>query len=185
MLEIKSLTRRISTLAVAALAFGLGSCAGIEQPSSLPAAPIEIRNAKMPLPGVLTGGQPTEEQFAEAAEAGYRTIINLRTRGEDGTWDEASKAEELGVDYIAIPVAGVNGLTMENARRVFEVLDDAERHPIMLHCGSGNRVGALFALKAFHVDGKDAETALEIGRGAGLTKLEETVRELLEDAPDG
>ncbi len=187
MFKIESTTVRTSTLTVVALTLWLGSChAGVEKPRSRPAAaPIDIRNAKMPLPGVLTGGQPTEEQFALAAEAGYRTIVNLRTEGEDGTWDEASKAADLGMDYISIPVAGAAGLTAQNARRVFEVLDDAGKHPVMLHCGSGNRVGGLFALKAFHIDGKDVETALEIGRGAGMTRLEEAVRKLLEEAPDG
>jgi hypothetical protein len=34
-------------------------------------------------------------------------------------------------------------------------------------------------MKAFHLDGEDAETALEIGRAAGLTRLEPAVVERL------
>ena len=49
----------------------------------------------------------------------------------------------------------------------------------MVHCASGNRVGALFALKAFHLEDADVESALASGREAGLTKLEETIRERL------
>ena len=50
---------------------------------------------------------------------------------------------------------------------------------MLLHCGSGNRVGALLALKAFWLDGGSAEEALEVGLAGGVTRLEPTVRELL------
>ena len=48
-----------------------------------------------------------------------------------------------------------------------------------MHCASGNRVGGLFALKAFYVDGKTPEEALEIGRSAGMTRTEAVVRQEL------
>lgn len=192
MLEIDG-SRNSFVLAALLLAAGSGACrsepearspAPADDPPAAEAAPpparVEIRNARSPIPGVLTGGQPTEEQIEQAAQAGYRTVVNLRTPGEEGSWDEAPKVEELGMRYVSIPVAGADGINPDNARRLFDVLGDEDNHPVMVHCGSGNRVGALFALDAFHVDGKDAEAAIEIGREAGLTRLEETVRELLE-----
>ena len=45
--------------------------------------------------------------------------------------------------------------------------------------GSGNRVGALFALKAQYVDGKSTEDALSEGRAHGLKAMEPAVRQLL------
>lgn len=141
---------------------------------------IEILNAKTPQPGVLTGGQPTPEQFEEAAQAGYRTVVNLRTEGEKGSWDEAAKAAELGLRYVAIPVAGAEGISAENAEALAEVLKDPENLPAMVHCGSGNRVGAVFALMAFHVEDEDAQSALERGLEAGLTSLEPLVRQKLD-----
>lgn len=140
---------------------------------------IAIRNAKTPAEGILAGGQPTVEQFEQAARAGYRTVVNLRAPGEQGSWDEAAKAAELGVRYVAIPIAGPDGLTADNARKLAEVVDDPEALPAMVHCASGNRVGALFALKAHHVDGESADSALAIGREAGLTSLEDAVKERL------
>lgn len=142
-------------------------------------AALDIPNAKTPADGILTGGQPTVEQFEQAAQAGYRTVVNLRSLGEQGSWDEAAKAAELGLRYVAIPIAGTDGLTAENARKLAEIVDDPEARPAMVHCASGNRVGGLFALKALHVDGESAESALAIGRQAGLTRLEAAVKELL------
>lgn len=154
------------------------------QPATEPAAPaapeVQIRNARTPREGLLTGGQPTEEQLAELADAGYRTLVNLRTPGENEISDrEAELAETLGLRYVQLPVAGAEGLTEDNARELSKLLGDESAYPMVVHCGSGNRVGALFALEAFHVHGENPETALRIGKEAGLTRLEPVVREKL------
>ena len=140
---------------------------------------VAILNAKTPLPGVLSGGQITPEQLDELAQAGYRTVVNLRTEGEEGDWDATAQAADLGLDYRRFPISGADGLTSENASVLDDLLADESLRPMVIHCGSGNRVGALFALRAFHVEGAEAEAALEAGRQAGLTRLEERVAPLL------
>ncbi len=139
----------------------------------------DIPNARMLSEGLLTGGQPSIEQLEAAARDGYHTVVNLRPPGEQNDWDEASKAAALGLRYITIPIAEVGDLTAESAGMLAGIIGDPANKPIMVHCASGNRVGALFALKAFHLDGESAERALAIGREAGLTRLEEAVKELL------
>ncbi|HET7370903.1 MAG TPA: protein tyrosine phosphatase family protein [Gammaproteobacteria bacterium] len=144
------------------------------------AARIEIPNARAPFDGVLTGGQPTPAQLGAAQGAGYRTVVNLRPDTEMTDWNEADRARALGLNYVSIPVAGADGLTEDNARALAEVVDDPDSRPLIVHCASGNRVGALFALKAAWVDGEDPDRALDIGRQAGLTGLEDHVRARLE-----
>jgi len=51
--------------------------------------------------------------------------------------------------------------------------------PVLVHCMSGNRVGALFALRAFWLQGMSAVEALAVGRRYGLTKLEPLVVQIL------
>lgn len=131
---------------------------------------------------ILAGGQPSSEQLEAIRDAGYRTILDLRTENEPGPGRE--EVEALGLEFYRLPIAGESGLSAENARRFATLLQEAEE-PLVVHCGSGNRVGALFALKAFYVDGLDAEAALEVGRRAGLTGLEESVRRHLEQASAG
>ena len=70
-------------------------------------------------------------------------------------------------------------MTEENARALAAALDQAEQ-PVLLHCGSGNRIGGLFALMAYYLDDKTAEEALAFGREAGLTRLEPVIRQKLE-----
>lgn len=140
-----------------------------------------LPNARQPMEGVVSGGQPTAEQLAAAAEAGFKTVINLRMPGEKGSDNEAEIVDDLGMTYVHLPIKGAEGMTEENARALDEALAAAER-PAILHCGSGNRVGGLLALRAHYVRGLEAEEALSVGRESGLTKLEPAVREHLESA---
>lgn len=143
-------------------------------------AKIDILNAKMPAPELLTCGQPLPVQLDAARKAGYRTVINLRPPGEFGGFDEAAAAAGLGFRYVNIPIASPADLTVENAQKLANVLDDLDAYPVLLHCGNSNRVGALMALKAGLLDGEDTDTALEIGRQSGLSGLAEAVRVRLE-----
>lgn len=146
-----------------------------------PAAEDLLPNGRRPAPELLTGGQPSPEQLEAIAAAGYRTIVDLRPEGEPGApADEAARAAALGLAYVRIPVAGAGELTEEKVRALDLALDAAEdAGPVVVHCATGNRVGALLALRAALLDGVPPDAALEMGLGAGLTKLEPVVREML------
>lgn len=137
-------------------------------------AAIAIPQAKVLDPQVLTGGQPTPEHLAAAKEKGVKTVVNLRSEGEkaDGYANEEAKLGELGVKYVHIPIDGKTGegLNEANAKKLAEVLGGEK--PMIIHCASGQRVGALYALKAFYVDKKAPDEALKIGRDNGLSKPE-------------
>jgi hypothetical protein len=49
----------------------------------------------------------------------------------------------------------------------------------VIACASGNRVGALLALREFWLEDAEPEAALALGKAAGLTRLEPSVRLLL------
>jgi protein tyrosine phosphatase (PTP) superfamily phosphohydrolase (DUF442 family) len=49
---------------------------------------------------------------------------------------------------------------------------------VLIHCSSGNRAGALLALRA-KLDGADNESALALGVAAGATRLQDTVKNKL------
>lgn len=142
---------------------------------------MNLPNARTVAEGLISAGQPSPEQLKIAADAGVKTIVNLCMPGECG-WDEAATVKGLGMRYVAIPVGGAQDVTEANAGRLHEVVKDAANYPMVIHCGSGNRVGALFAMKAFHEEGCDLEKAVEKGRLAGLTMLEPYVRQCLSKA---
>lgn len=139
---------------------------------------IDIPNAVMPFDDLLIGGQPTQEDLRRAAEEGYRTIVNLRPDEEWPAWYSRSFIEDdLDLRYYHIPVAGADDITEEKALELAAIVDDADAYPVLMHCSSGNRVGALFAARAYYLAGDDVEQALEVGRTSGLTELEEPLRE--------
>lgn len=141
---------------------------------------LDIPNACTPACGLCTGGRPRPEHLQEAARRGVRTVINLCPPAEAVDFDEATLVAGLGMHYVNIPVSGPADLTLKNAQALAAALAEAgPGHPVLLHCGSGNRVGALLALKARSIDLLPPVQALELGRRAGLAALEPVVRQLI------
>ncbi len=141
---------------------------------------LDIPNACTPGSGLCTGGRPRPEHLAAAAQRGVKVVVNLCPPAEAADYDEAAAVTALGMRYVNIPVAGPADLTLENAQRLAAALDGTgEGHTALLHCASGNRAGALLALKACYVDGKNPAEALAIGRAAGLRALDGFVAQLL------
>lgn len=129
--------------------------------------------AAQPLPGITTSGQPDESALAEIAGDGYVAVIDLRTPEEDRGLTERETVEDLGMSYISLPIDGPDGITYENAAALDAILRETGR-PVLIHCSSGNRTGALLALRQ-RLTGAGAEEALEIGVKGGMTSLRSTV----------
>ena len=151
------------------------------EPTARPSALLSIPGARIPVDGVLSGGQPSPEQIEAAAASGFGTVINLRVDQEPGFEWEAETVTGLGMRYVSIPVAGSKGLSLENVRRLDAALSEAAAAgPVLLHCASGNRIGAILALRAAWLHDVEAEAAIAHGLANGMTRLEPVVRELLE-----
>ena len=139
---------------------------------------LDVKNLNITSKTSMASGQPTQEQLAALADMGIKHVINLRPDSETD-WDEKSVVEGLNMEYHLIPVPGKPGITIENAKKLDELLQQLEGEPLLLHCSSSNRVGSLIALAEYHVRGADIETALAKGRDYGLTRLEPMIREKL------
>lgn len=140
---------------------------------------LRVLNAHEPVPGLITAGQLTPEQFAVLADAGYTNLISLRLPEESGTgWEEAFAAGR-NVSFSRVPVAGAGGLTRAAVEEIDRLLAEGDGAPTVLYCGSANRVGALLALRAHWLGGASPEEALAIGRAAGMTQLEPAVANIM------
>jgi len=131
-----------------------------------------------PVDGVTSAGQPDEAALKIFADSGYVAVIDLRTAEEERGIDEATAVEAAGMEYVSLPIAGATAVNFENATKLDEYLAGFDG-PVMIHCGVGNRVGALLALRQ-RLKGDDDETAIAYGKAGGLTRLEPRVREVLE-----
>ena len=134
-----------------------------------------------PRPDLYTAGQPSAQQLRQAAANGVTTVIDLSRPDEQRGYNEAAMAAQLGLRYVRLPIGGAADITEANARTLDRILKQ-DSGKTLLHCASGNRVGALLALARARVDGATTGPALQLGRDAGLTSLEPLVRAALEQA---
>lgn len=139
---------------------------------------LALPNQAEPSPDLLTSGQPSPEQLEAAAQAGVRTVVNLRP-SDELAWNEQAKVEHLGLRYVAIPFKRPVDVSKEAAEALRRVLVDESAYPVLVHCGSGMRAGALLGAKAFHCDGCDLDTAIATAKAAGLTQFEAELRQCL------
>jgi uncharacterized protein (TIGR01244 family) len=137
---------------------------------------VEI-GAVSPVNGITSAGQPDEAALEVFADVGYVAVIDIRGADEDRGIDEARLVEEMGMHYVPFPIESKADISFENARKL-DALIAGHDGPVLVHCGSANRVGALLALRE-SFKGADDEAALAHGREGGLTRLEDVVRERL------
>jgi uncharacterized protein (TIGR01244 family) len=116
-------------------------------------------------PGLAAAGQPTPEGLARLKEMGFKTVINLRTEKE-GAKDEEAVVKAAGLSYVSVPVTAET-LSPADADAVSKVLDDPAAGPVLLHCASANRVGAVWALIRLR-QGATLEEAENDGKAVGL-----------------
>lgn len=121
--------------------------------------------------GIFLGGQPSEKALKEAKDGGVRTIINLRHDQENTTFKEKQAVEELGMTYIHLPWSGADELTDEIFDKSRNALKNAEK-PILLHCKSANRVGAVWLPYRVIDNGLRFEEALAEAKAIGLQSTE-------------
>jgi len=63
-----------------------------------------IPNFRQPRPQLITGGQPEANAWKPLAEAGIKTVINLRPENELPGRNEAKEVKDANLTYINLPV---------------------------------------------------------------------------------
>lgn len=108
---------------------------------------------------VLAGALDLEA--LRGSTAGTIRVVDLRTAAE-GTADEASAAEALGLAYTNIPVSSA-AVDPAQVAALREVLDGANADDlVVIHCRTGNRAGLLWG-------------AMQLEAGVPLQQVQEDV----------
>lgn len=138
-----------------------------------------------PLPEIRTSGQPNLKQLEGLKALGLVGVVNLRPRDEaPGQNLTHIWAPQLDLQYWEIAVSSPADFTEQNAKTLWSLVSSAqaENRPTLIHCASGNRVGALLAIAAHKAGGMPVGEALSLGDRAGLSSLRPLVKEFLEQA---
>jgi len=115
-------------------------------------------------------GQPTAEGLAAAKAAGVTAVVNLRLAQETADFDERELAAELGLKY-ANPGFSAASLSDADFDRLRTFLVGAQK-PTLVHCSSGNRVGAVWLVHRVVDAGLNYGAALTEAREIGLRSPE-------------
>ena len=133
----------------------------------LPALSTSLANGHQPMPGIVTAGQPRADQIESIAAAGIGTVIDLRAPTEPRGFDEPAAVRAAGMTYHSIPVVA-GALTSAEFDQVRELLRAANESPVLFHCASANRVGALLMPYLVLDEHRSPDEALRIAHEVGL-----------------
>jgi protein tyrosine phosphatase (PTP) superfamily phosphohydrolase (DUF442 family) len=89
---------------------------------------------------LATSGQPTPEEFADIAQAGYQAIINLATsRSTNALANEGIIVTDLEIVYVQIPVIWDNP-KLQDIKTFFKIMHSFDGQKVWVHCAKNMRV---------------------------------------------
>lgn len=117
--------------------------------------------------GIFLASQPSPADFEQARKGGVKTVINIRHPEEIKEFDEAKVVADLGLAYHNPAWNGPEELTDAVFDELRGLLRTVEK-PILFHCSSANRVGAIWLAYRVLDDGLGVEDALVEAKTVGL-----------------
>jgi uncharacterized protein (TIGR01244 family) len=135
---------------------------------------------------ITTGRQPSETQIKRLPQEGFKTVINLRTAGEEdqplSPQEEGNLMKDQGLTYVNIPVSSQKGPKSEQVDR-FRTEVERLPGPIFVHCRRGKRSGAFSLMHEAVKEGLSGEEAFEKAKSLGyqcdVPKLKEFFKDYI------
>lgn len=155
---------RFLVIAVLVLAVAVSAAAQVKKQDMA-----GIRNYSRVDATVGCGGATDPSAMAGLKKEGYVSVINLRLPTEEGANIDAARAaaQSAGLKYIHLPF----NAAMPDTKVVSDFLGavaDKSNQPVFIHCGSANRVGAMWMIKRALQDGWTVERAQTEAEAIGL-----------------
>ncbi|HNO74013.1 MAG TPA: sulfur transferase domain-containing protein [Nitrosomonas mobilis] len=117
-------------------------------------------------PNIATSGALDSSAIQELVKHGFRTVIDVRAE-QKSTDSERLAIKKTDMEYFNIPVTR-EGIDESQLAAFKEVLAQATS-PILLHCSTGNRAGAMWTVYRLS-EGIPADRAFKEGRAAGMSE---------------
>lgn len=119
---------------------------------------------------VTVGPQPSETDIQQLSDAGFKTVVNFRTQGEDeqplSPDVESEKVKSAGMDYLSLPVS-MDSMGPELVDQFRAKYPDLPK-PIFAHCKSGKRAGAMMMMHMAVEQGMTGEQTLKKAEEMGF-----------------
>ncbi len=128
---------------------------------------------------IYVSGVTTTTGLEALRSRGVQTVLDLRLPGQVEP-EFAATVRDLGMNYLALPMQS-SAVTDEQAQAFLEAMRKYDHQPLLIHCKSGNRSGAMYGVYVGAERKLDVDAAMTQSRQAGLRsdKLAEAVRSYL------
>lgn len=128
---------------------------------------------------VATSGQPTADQFADIAAAGYGTVINLAMyNSERSIPEEGNIVAQQGMTYIHLPVP-FDRPTTEHLKKFIHLMAALDGSRVWVHCVVNKRVSAFMYHYLTKVKGFDEQRAISPILSQWMPEMEEVWGKLM------
>ncbi len=105
---------------------------------------------------ISRSGQPRLAEFRWLRDRGWRSVVNLRVSDEyDEIGDDAEIPgfNELGFNYLHLPIPDGGAPSLEQAQAFLKFVTDPDNQPVEVHCRGGyGRTGTMIALYRYEVE---------------------------------
>ena len=113
--------------------------------------------------------EPTRETFHDIAADGFRSVVSFQTQGEEQKLridEERRAADQAGLAFYHQAVSG-ESLDDEVVDRFRTAVSDLPK-PVLLHCSSGKRAGAMIMMHLADETGLSGDEALKKAESMGF-----------------
>ncbi|MGB3738341.1 MAG: protein tyrosine phosphatase family protein [Pontixanthobacter sp.] len=130
---------------------------------------------------------PSADDLRDLAEAGYKSVVNLRCEEEPGQplepARESEEARAVALEYKHIPVSGdsMSNALVDQFRDGVKALPG----PVFVHCASGKRAGAFTMMHLAAENGMSGDATLEQAEAMGFACDEPALEQFVRGYVDG
>ncbi|MBD2510017.1 phosphatase [Nostoc muscorum FACHB-395] len=137
-----------------------------------------MSNTKKVSEDLSAAGQPTPEDLKQAAQEGFKSVLNLRSPDEPGFLsDEQQQAQAAGLQYANIPLKPSEA-NQELTDAAIQEIENLPK-PILIHCAAGARAGGIALISNAISEGLTYEEISQKAQELGLNLEQPHLKQFL------
>ncbi|MBE8969387.1 phosphatase [Nostocales cyanobacterium LEGE 12452] len=137
-----------------------------------------MSNTKKVSDDLSAAGQLTSEELKQAAQEGFKSVLNLRSPDEAGFLsDEQQQAQAAGLQYANVPLKPSEA-NQEQTELAIQKIENLPK-PILIHCAAGARAGGIALIANAISEGLTYEEISQKAQELGLNLEQPHLKQFL------